>query len=138
MTAIKKRGVLFLVVAVTVFTVWIPAFASDGNYGYEFSLKTGYVNSYSDGRYRQTSNTENPWKVNMKYHSRGEKEKATYWLARIGDKGQASATHDIVAESGAHYYTAWAGASMVTVCLAAENFKDQTATVSGVWDEETL
>ncbi len=138
MTALKKRGILYLMVAVTVFSVWIPAFASDDNWGYKFSLKTDNWNSYSDGRYRQTTNTANPWKVEMTYHSRGKTAYATYWLARTGDKEQVSSTRDVTCKTGPLKTAAWAGASMVTVSLGAENYANQTADVSGFWEEETF
>lgn len=138
MTMLKKSCVILFITVLTVVAIWVPTFASDDDWGYSFNLKTGSINSYSDGRYRQTTNTANQWKVNMKYHSRGETAKATYWLARTGDKERVSNIRTVTTKTGAVYTDAWAGASMVTVSLGAENYNDQlSATVSGYWDEET-
>lgn len=125
------------VVLIAVVAFAVPSFASNDNIGYSFNLSSGYLNSYSTGRYRQTTNTENRWKVNMTYHSRSKTGKATYWLARSGDKERVSSTIDVICGSGPHYKNAWSGASQATVCLGCENYYDNTATVAGYWDEET-
>lgn len=130
-----KKGLL-VAVATTFIMAAVPVFAIEDDIPYEFNLKTGYVNEYSDGRYRQTTNLENKWKVDMQYHSRGSTKRATYWLARTGDKERVSNTVDVTASSSVRYLPAWKGASQCNVCLGCENYDNATATVSGYWDEE--
>ena len=137
MTTLKKRAFALCFIVLTVLSISLPVFASDDNIGYSFDLDAGYLNSYSTGRYRQTTNLENQWKVKMTYHSRSTTGKATYWLARSGDKERVSNTVDVKCGTSAKYRDAWSGASQATVCLGCENYLNQTAEVSGYWDEET-
>ena len=37
----------------------LSAFASDDDIGYSFTIKANYGNTYSDSRYRQTSDSDN-------------------------------------------------------------------------------
>lgn len=57
------------------------AFASDDSIPYSFKIKANYANTYSDKEYRQTTNTQNKWKVDMTYSEEGEGTITTYWLA---------------------------------------------------------
>lgn len=132
----KVKKCLLTVVAVTFIAAAVPVFAIEDSIAYEFNLKTGYANAYSEGRYRQTTNLQNKWKVDMRYHSRGTTKRATYWLARTGDKERVSETVDATASSSKRYLPAWKGASQCNVCLGCENYDNATATVSGYWDEE--
>lgn len=118
----------------------LSAFASDDDIGYSFTIKANYGNTYSDSRYRQTSDSDNKWKVNMTYSSEGAGTITTYWLALFnGSHTVVSDTHNVKQGSGAHYYSATSGASQKDVCLGAENNNNSpnTYTVSGYWDEET-
>ena len=113
-------------------------FASNNNYGFSFRLKSGYRNSYSKERYRQTGNQFNKWKVNLKYNSEGNGTKATFWLAKNNkSRTVVSLTHDVKQGTGVHYYTATAAASRTYVRLAAENNNNAPCGVAGFWDEET-
>ncbi|MGN8712135.1 DUF2712 domain-containing protein [Hornefia butyriciproducens] len=138
---IKLRKLRVAVTAVTIFAFLAmvgTVFASNDNYGFSFKLKAGYQNSYSEKRYRQTTNEDNKWKVNMKYNSEGDGCKATFWLAKSDEnRTVVSNTHTIKQGSGAHYYKATAGASKTNVRLGAENNNDAACTISGFWDEET-
>ncbi len=116
------------------------AYASNDNIGYSFTIKPYFGNTYSDGRYRQTTNTSNPWKVNMTYSGEGAGTITTYWLAKFNSSHNVvSGTHNVVQGTGAHYFTANSGAKKTNVCLGAENNNDSpnSYTVSGYWDEET-
>lgn len=138
MTTLKKKGALLLLVIMTIGAVWVPVYAADDNYPYEFDLKTGHVNAYtSREQYRQTTDVYNHWKVNMRYHSRGDNAQATYWLAKASGKAKVSDTLTTTPRVGDVYRSAYASASQVYVCLGAENFRDETAHVTGYWDEET-
>lgn len=116
------------------------AFASDDNIPYSFKIKANYANTYSDEEYRQTTNTQNKWKVDMTYSEEGEGTITTYWLAAYNSNhDKVSDTHDVTQGTGTHYYSAYSSASQRDVCLGAENNNNSsnTYTVSGYWDEET-
>lgn len=136
----KKRLGFILGVAMLAAMNVIPTFASDDNHGYSFVIKANHANTYSSSRYRQTTNTNNPWKVNMTYSGEGTGTITTYWLALYNSSHTlVSGTHDVKQGSGAHYYTATSKANQMDVCLGAENNNNSTNTytVSGYWDEET-
>lgn len=132
----KRKSITMLVILMTIITTAIPVFAGEDAIGYSFNLKSNYENSYSAGRYRETTDPLNQWKVRMTYHSRGTDEKATFWLARTGDKAVVSGSDTIGVSNYNHYYIAYAGAAKATVSLGCENGKNVSATVSGYWDEE--
>lgn len=136
----KHNSILFIAAAVMLVIMSIPVFASDDNIPYDFHLQTGGKNSYlssSDARYRQTTNTSNPWKVNMT-NIRGDSDGiATYWIARNADHVQVSDAHNVHAGTGAHYYNARSSANQTNVVLAADNNNNVAADVWGYWDEET-
>ena len=107
---------------------------------YSLKIKANYANTYSDEEYRQTTNTQNKWKVNMTYSEEGKGTITTYWLAAYNSNhDRVSATHDIKEGTGDYYYSAFSSASQRDVCLGAENNNNSssTYTVSGYWDEET-
>lgn len=132
----KRRVATLAITIVTLISIAVPAFASNDNIPYEFDLKAGYVNSYSEGRYRQTTDPGNYWKVNMTYNSEGSGTIATYWLARTGDKTAVSFAHDVKQGTGPHLYEAEASSYKTTVSLAAENNNNSACRVAGYWDEE--
>jgi hypothetical protein len=112
-------------------------YASDDNIGFSFTLKPNYENSYSASRYRQTSSSSNPWKVNLTYSSEGAGTYATFWLDKSGTR--VSDVHNVKQGSGAQYYTAFSTANQSYVRLGAENnnLSPNSYTISGYWDEET-
>lgn len=129
-----------IVVAMLVSMSTIPSFAKENNYPYSFRLKAGNGNSYSAAKYRQTTDRNNKWKVNMTFSEEGKGTIATYWLA-LDDKNKtfASDTHDIKQGSGDHYYKALGIAGKKNVRLGAENnnYSSRSYLVAGYWDEET-
>lgn len=136
----KKRVGLILGMAMLAAMNVFPAFASDDNHGYTYVIKGNHANTYSTSRYRQTTNTSNPWKVNMTYSGEGKGTVTTYWLALYNSAHTlVSGTNNVKQGSGAHYYTATSQANQKDVCLGAENNNNSTNTytVSGYWDEET-
>lgn len=138
--ASRKIGT-FLAAGVVMLTLCTTTtYASDDDVAYKFSLKANHANTYTEGRYRQTSNTSNQWKVNLQHSAEGNGTKATFWLARFNsDHTRVSGTHTIKQGSGSHYYDAYSKASKASVCLGAENNNNSPNTyqISGVWDEET-
>ena len=79
---IKKTAAFVVAMAVIFTTGFASVKASDDNISYSFKLKAHYANSYSSARYRQTTNTNNKWKVNHAYSSEGRNTIATFWLAK--------------------------------------------------------
>lgn len=138
MNKTKRRIGLIFASFVLVMAMAVPAFASNDNIGYEFTIKAHHGNSYSYDRYRQTTDITNPWKVNMTYSAEGAGTVMTYWLTRTEGFAPASNTHNVKQGSGPHYYYATNVASKKRVCLGAENNNDTSKTykVSGYWDEE--
>lgn len=137
MTSFKKKGALLLLVVMTITAVWIPAYASDDNIPYDFNLKSDKTPAYTAGRYRQTTNVYNHWKVDMRYHSRGDNAQATYYLAKVSGKARVSDKITTTPKVGAVKRSAYKAANQSNVCLAAHVFTAVSATVGGYWDEET-
>jgi hypothetical protein len=136
----KKAGALIATLALVVTSGISTVKASNDNIQFNFNLKAHYANTYSPSRYRQTTNTNNKWKVNLAYSSEGANSIATFWLAKADtNHTRVSGTYDVHQGSGNHYYNAWAGASQTSVCLGAENNNDSANEykISGYWDEET-
>lgn len=142
MKLLKNKILMMGIIVIAVLATAIPAFASDDNIPFSFNLQAGGANSYlSDAaaRYRQTTNTSNPWKVKV-IEQRGDSDyTATYWLARTAEVGhpQVSDAHNVKSGTGAHYYNARATASKVDIVLGADNNNNVASFVKGVWDEET-
>ena len=115
--------------------------ASDDNVGFSFDLKPEYGNSTTSARYRQTTNVNNKWKVNLTKNAEGNGTLATFWLTTRSDGKNivSDKAHDVAQGSGAHYYNAKDSASKKDVRLSAENNNSSTDSfeVSGYWDEET-
>lgn len=118
----------------------IPAYASDDNIDYAFTVKAYYGNSFStESRYRQTTDPSNQWKVNLESSTEGTGTIMTFWLEKASDHTSVSLTKNVAQGSGDHYYWADTAASETDVYLGCENnnYTSQTYTVSGHWDEET-
>ena len=113
--------------------------ASDDNHPFGFTIKAYQGDTYASPRYRQTTNTSNKWKVNLKDSSEGREAVMTFWLAKDSNNAVASGLYNVAQGTGAHYYNAKSNASQTDVKLGAENnnYTANTYTVSGVWDEET-
>lgn len=136
----KRKQILTLALAIICAMSAIPTFASNDNIGYSFSIKSSLQNTYSDKRYRQTTDTSNKWKVNMAYSEEGVGTMTVYWLSLFNSTHErVSGTHSIKQGTGDHLYNATYKASQTDVCLSAENNNNSlnTYTVSGYWDEET-
>jgi hypothetical protein len=112
-------------------------YASDDDHDFSFTLKPSYQNNYSGSRYRQTTSSSNPWKVDFTYSSEGAGTYATFWLDKSGTL--VSGTKTVKQGSGAKYYSAYGQASGSNVRLGAENNNNSpnSYSISGYWDEET-
>lgn len=127
-------GVLFGVMNVS---------ASDDNIAYSFSVNAFLGESRSPyGRYRQTTNVNNKWKVNLRSTTEGSGNGngniTTFYLGNY-DWGKASADINAPQGSGNHYLSAFSNASQSTVYLTAinNNYSISSYNISGYWDEET-
>lgn len=137
----KRLGIIIgMLIAMNAATAFAGDVRSDDDHSYSFNIKANYANTYSESRYRQTTNTKNKWKVNMTHSAEGAGTITTYWLALFNSGHDAgSDAYDVTQGTGAHYYNAYSNASQKDVCLGAENNNNSTNTytVSGYWDEET-
>ncbi len=115
---------------------------ADNNIAYTLRVPAYHGNSvHTDGEYRQTTHTDNPWKVNQTSTSEGTGSSSNlthYWLEKSNGTN-VSHGYDVSSSMGAIYKNAYSGASETTVYLTAENnnFNDDNFTVKGYWDEET-
>lgn len=115
--------------------------ASNDNYKFHLLVPYGYGNAYSNDAFRQTTHTDNPWKVNLQKSAEGKGTIMTFWLINTGDSKipKASKIHNVKQGSGAHYYHANSQGSHTYVALAVENnnYSASSYGIDGVWDEET-
>ncbi|TYS67940.1 DUF2712 domain-containing protein [Sutcliffiella horikoshii] len=125
------------VIGVTSILITAPAFAANDNIFYSFEIKPYHGNGYTEERYRQTTNVNNKWKVDLQASGEGKGTITTFWLDK--NLTVVSNLYDVKQGSGAQYYSAYHTASQVYVGLGAENnnYSANSYTVSGVWDEET-
>lgn len=117
----------------------LNAFAGNDNVGFSFTIKAWQGNTrVEDGRYRETANPNNSWKVNLTDSGEGTETITRFWLENFNQDNVSSAI-DAVEGSGAHYKEAYGSASQVTCYLTAENnnWNNETYIAYGFWDEET-
>ncbi len=135
----KKLAVFGLSLSVAVASV-VPAFASNDNIYYSFTMpsKRKAVYAGGKGRYRQTKRTTNPWKVKMMYSAEGTGTKAFYWIANASSKSKVTAGMTVTQGSHERRQEPYAAANQNWVRLAVKNNNNTAKTyyVSGVWDEE--
>lgn len=118
----------------------MTALAGDDNIEYSFTMKANLKKNYTGNRYRETTRTNNPWKVNMTGSTEGNNTQAYYFLASNGVlRIQYSDQILIKVGSGSSYNKAYEEASKQGVSLGCKNNNDvdKSYTVAGVWDEET-
>lgn len=137
----KRRGmvlILCLMVLTTVFSSLLVN-ATDDKIDYSFTIDGWRCNGREEaGRYRQTTHTDNPWKVKMESSKEGDNTYTNYWLEKY-DETNVSIKRQVKVGLGPYYTDAKSGASQTTVYLTAENnnFNGTSYKVSGFWDEET-
>lgn len=118
----------------------MTALAGNDDVPFSFTMKAKLAKSYTGDRYRETTRTNNPWKVNMTASTEGKNTQAYYFLASNGIlRIQYSDQYLVKDGSGNHYYKAYSNASKQNVSLGCRNNNDvnKKYTVSGYWDEET-
>ena len=102
---VRKAGILTLAFGILA-AICVPVTisqASDGNYGYLFTIHAYKTNTRSDGRYRQTKDPENRWKVSMTQSNEpGGRTWTTYWLEGY-DGSNVSGSVDVLENNGPYY-----------------------------------
>ncbi|MCD2368421.1 DUF2712 domain-containing protein [Bacillus sp. BS3(2021)] len=115
--------------------------ASNDNYSFGEPIKPYHSNSYTSERWRQTTHTNNPWKVNLKESDEGKGTITTFWIANTmyNSIPLASKTYNVKQGSGNHYYNAnkKGNEAYVTLGMENNNYSPNWYYVKGVWDEET-
>lgn len=62
----------------------MTALAGDDNVAFSFTMKADMKKNYTGDRYRETTRTNNPWKVNMTASTEGSTHKLiTSWQATV-------------------------------------------------------
>lgn len=118
----------------------MTALAGNDNVAFSFTMKANSARNYTGDRYRETTRTNNPWKVNMTASTEGKHTQAYYFLSSNGIRRiQYSDQHLVKSETGDHRYKAYAEASKQGVSLGCKNNNNvnKSYTVAGYWDEET-
>ncbi len=138
----KKIIVVLLMFLIFSFFGKDVVYASNDNVGFSYTVKAKYQNSYYYSRYRETTYSLNPWKVNLTYSGEGKGTTSTFWLSEFsGDwyVQRVSATYNVKQGSGDKYFVASNNASKKDVSLSVENnnYSKRSYTISGYWDEET-
>lgn len=136
----NKKMIALIISALAIVALLIPAsiYASDDKWGYAFRIKGYQENTRTGPRYRQTSNTENPWKVALEKSGEGTGTITTFWLEVKSGKNVSTSVN--AKQGHAPYYTsAYDDANRVNVYLTAQNnnYNAGFYDVSGNWDEET-
>lgn len=112
--------------------------AADNNIPFKFHIQMLNANTKSAARYRQTTNVNNPWKVNLRTSTEGAGTITNFWLEGKNNSNVSKAI-GVKQGSGAHYTPAYKTASKTNVKLTGENNNTtfQEYNVTGYWDEET-
>lgn len=136
----KKVTKLFLA-AIIALGVYIPlnTLASDDDIAYKFTIYSYQKNGKEkNGRYRQTSYVDNPWKVRLDSSGEGKGTYTRFWLENASATN-VSIEKNVKQGAGAYYTNPYSSANKTDVWLTGENnnYNGKSYTVSGIWDEET-
>ena len=137
---IRKKLSMVLVAVMALFYGFANfASASNDNYVFDTIVKPYWLDNYNPGgRFRDTTHTNNPWKVNLRYSGEGRGTLTDFWLENRNDT-RVTNKETVKQGVGAHYFKAYASASQTKVWLMCENnnFNGETYRITGYWDEET-
>ncbi|MBU7474669.1 DUF2712 domain-containing protein [Lactiplantibacillus pentosus] len=117
----------------------VPVNASNDNHNYSFRIYGLKQNSQSAGRYRQTKNYKNNWKVKLVSSGEGVHTKSIFWLEKAGGKNISESVKKQQGK-GASYRrvkSSFPGGRTVMLTAQNSNFNGSEFNVSGYWDEET-
>ncbi|MDF0479540.1 DUF2712 domain-containing protein [Vagococcus sp. PNs007] len=138
---LKKKTLFFALASVVTLSssFYINALATDDNISFNFRVPSYQSNGHeATGQYRQTTHTDNQWKVKLLKSGEGKGTITKFWLENKNDTN-VSKTVNAKQGSGPYYKDAYKSASQINVWLTAENnnFNGDSYNVSGNWDEET-
>ncbi len=145
----KKLAVsIMLLVVMVSSTAALSSYAYfDNNISYNFRIVPGgKVSKFEYDEYRQTTNTNNSWKVEMTYSTESTSGAKTYTMFHLGVNNpnginpMGSDSYYVQLDAGPYYRPAYTAASQKYVFLyGKDNMKslDYYYTVTGYWDEET-
>ena len=60
----------------------MTALAGNDNVAFSFTMKANSARNYTGNRYRETTRTNNPWKVNMTGSTEGNNTQAYYFFGK--------------------------------------------------------
>ncbi|WP_079709562.1 DUF2712 domain-containing protein [Paraliobacillus ryukyuensis] len=133
---IKRLATVCLIGATLLGVAGGTVSAEKNKFSYSFNIKANYGNDYSKEYYRQTTNLNNRWMVDLQSSTEGDGTYTTFWLDKSGTR--VSEPHDVKQGSGRHLYKAYSTANKKYVRLGGENnnYSSNTYTATGKWDEE--
>ncbi|MCC8192116.1 MAG: DUF2712 domain-containing protein [Ruminococcus sp.] len=118
----------------------VMAAYQDNNVSYSFRIQGSVDNAQeAKGRFRETKDNTNSWKIQLKESGEGSGTYTTFWIENENGKS-ASAEYVIQQGKPAKYKMANDKGDHITVYLTAENnnfCSTKQYNVSGIWDEET-
>ena len=139
----KKKLVSFgmcLAVSAALLSTSAIAAYQDNDINYSFRIQGSVDNAQEKtGRFRDTRENTNSWKVQLKKSGEGKGTFTNFW---IENKNGSSASDGYKIKQGdePRYKPANDKGDHITVYLTAENnnwFSTEQYNVSGIWDEET-
>lgn len=141
MNLVKRIGKIFIILSFAILSIgYTNSFAKDENNAFFFKIKEYHGNGRVDtGRYRETTNPKNMWKVGMKFSGEGNSTVTFFWLEH---KNEDNVSDDMKVKQSMttqYYKEADESANKSVVYLTGENnnYNSNTYNVSGYWDEET-
>ena len=138
----KRKGLLAAMVTCGILSSVLTGFfvtASNDDIFFSFRIGTYHENGRdSHGRYRQTNDTNNPWKVKMTFTGEGSNTVTNYWLENAATTN-VTPTVAVTQGKGFYYENAYSSANNTTAYITAENnnYNGMAYNVTGYWDEET-
>ena len=135
-------GILACLMLMAAMAISVSAYGGDNDFSFTMNTKGNQACSYSsDTRYRGTTSTKTPWKVNFRVSSEGKKTIMQYFLAgdELFSKAKLSDYKNVTEGSGNKYFHAYDDACKRNVKLGVRNNNNTPYeySVSGYWDEET-
>lgn len=118
----------------------VAASADDIEFGFTMQPRNAESWDTTGGyRYRQTSNTHNPWRIKMTITTDQNDKKTYYWLDKFSDSKKVSTKELIIQGEGYRTFEPYATANGQNIKLAGcdNNFSASTYWTVGFWDEET-
>lgn len=142
----KKRNKMFAMLTLCLLAIAVvsggKAMAAADDIEFGFSIQPRNVESWDTTggyRYRETSNTQNPWRIKMTITTDPLDTYTVYWLDNYQDSAQVSSKELIKHGDGYRYFTPYSSANGKNIKLAGadNNYSGSTYWTVGFWDEET-